>query len=79
MYKDTMRCLPGAKFPGITSHTGMPLDGVGVDSIIMDTNDIRKCSHDVLEAKYRLLTRRQRPSIPKAAFSEAKPAGLGEL
>lgn len=69
-------CLPGAKVADITRVIDRLVDSAGEESAVVvhvGTNDVGKCSREVLEQKFRLLGRRLKARTSKVAFSEVLP------
>ena len=83
-----MICLPGAKVTDITSHLDRLVESPGDEVAVVvhvGTNNMGKCSREVLEAKFRLLRRKLKAKTSKVAFSEVltvprtRPARQAEL
>ena len=72
----TVTCLSSAKVVDITSRLDRLVESAGYEIAVVDhisTNDVEKCSCEVLEAKFRLFGRKLKARTSKAAFSEVLP------
>ena len=75
-------CVPGAKVANITYHLDRLVESAEdkVPVVVhVGTNNVGKCSHEALEAKFRLSRRKLKARTSKVAFSEVLPvphAGL---
>ncbi|XP_053160636.1 uncharacterized protein LOC128348917 [Hemicordylus capensis] len=72
----TVTCLPGAKVADIMQCLDRLLGSAGEETVVVvhvGTNDVGKCSREVLEAKFRLIGSILKSRTPKLAFSEMLP------